>query len=210
MLVLISASAAWFSSGCDQDDHPLAMNEPSTLSEAERAVEVTNTPTEPAAPMLSEDTANTGGITMILQLHGEEFDQIELRGQMQTQYGLPEIEPQNLVDLIFANGLLVQAAAEAYAAENGGVYPTSTGSQSVARHTLIDLLPQGTLLRNPVTGLHDSPVNGMAGQPGQVGYLMFDSNADGLPDDYVIDGVDKNGYDQVFVITRYQVFINTH
>ncbi len=62
-----------------------------------------------------------------------------------------------VADLVLKNCLLVQEAAEAFAAENNGIYPYNLSSTSLAGNTLVDLLPQGTLLVNPVTGQASEP-----------------------------------------------------
>lgn len=51
------------------------------------------------------------------------------------------------------NALIVQAAVEAFAADNDGVYPDNVNvDKSLAGKTVTDYLPGGTLLRNPYTG----------------------------------------------------------
>jgi hypothetical protein len=58
------------------------------------------------------------------------------------------------------NTQAVQDAAQAFAAENDGLYPENTNQdQSLAGHTLIDLLPERIPLVNPYTGCRDQPVD---------------------------------------------------
>jgi hypothetical protein len=102
---------------------------------------------------------------------------------------------------IIINCYLVQAAVEAWAATNGGIYPQTTGARNPLGRTFIDLLPDGRLLMNPIWLLRDTPVNGMAGASGQVGYLMRDLNGDGVPEGYTIDALTKH-HELLLVLTK--------
>jgi len=62
-------------------------------------------------------------------------------------------------------------AAERFAAENGGVYASDVGTDSTPYgHTVVDMLPNGCLMENPMTRALTEPVDGSAATGGQVGY----------------------------------------
>ncbi len=103
-----------------------------------------------------------------------------------------------------SNAHTTQLAAEDFSVQNQGVYPLGTGDPLPSGDTLIDLLPGGALLTNPFSRVLDSPNNGPAGAAGQVGYLMFDANADGVPDGYTIDGLGEDGVTTVITLTSGQ------
>lgn len=80
-------------------------------------------------------------------------------------------------DLVMANCLAVQSAAEVFAAENSGIYPRDVASDtSSCGHTLLDLLPEGHRLENPYTKSQTEPVDGAASKPGETGYEPFIQN----------------------------------
>ena len=68
------------------------------------------------------------------------------RGDDTAGVGQPTFE-----DLVIANCYTVQAAIEAFAAENNGEYPSDLYDRSLAGNRLLDLLPGGTRLENPFT-----------------------------------------------------------
>jgi hypothetical protein len=73
---------------------------------------------------------------------------------------------------IVANCWAVMEAAEAFAAENNGVYASNVNRDTtLAGNTIIDLLPGGEMLVNPFINLRVEPLNGVAGNPGQTGYV---------------------------------------
>ena len=76
-------------------------------------------------------------------------------------------------DLILANCESVQQAAETFASENNGIYPLSISSQSLEGNTLLDLLPGGERLTNPITRNSTEPVDLTAVTPGQTGYRPY-------------------------------------
>lgn len=97
-----------------------------------------------------------------------------------------------LEDIVVANCYLVQEAAEAFASENTGLYPTDISlNQSAAGHTLVDLLPDSTYLVNPSTGLETEPWDGAAANPGETGYTVR-SDTTGAPVGYTITGFGNN------------------
>jgi prepilin-type N-terminal cleavage/methylation domain-containing protein len=70
-----------------------------------------------------------------------------------------------------ANCHTVQIAAEDFALQNDGVYAADVeNSQTMAGKTLTDMLPGGHLLENPFTKNRSEPVNGLAANPGEIGY----------------------------------------
>jgi hypothetical protein len=72
--------------------------------------------------------------------------------------------------IVVANCATLQAAVEQFAGENDGVYPGNVDADtSRAGNTVIELLPAGDF-ENPFTGIRAAPVNGVAGNPGDVGY----------------------------------------
>ncbi len=105
-------------------------------------------------------------------------------------------------DSVIANAYLVRDAAEAFAAANNGVYPWLTTSEGLDGQTLIDLLPEGKLLLNPYWGWMDSPIDGFAAAAGQVGYVAWDVDGDGIPDGYAIDALGADGVTQLIVIVK--------
>ena len=62
-----------------------------------------------------------------------------------------------LDDLVIENCLVLQAAAEAYAAGNNGGFAPDLTTPNLEGNTLIDLLPNGELLVNPVTRMATEP-----------------------------------------------------
>jgi hypothetical protein len=79
-----------------------------------------------------------------------------------------------LEDSVRANCLLVQAAADAFAAQNNDVYPLDVDvDMTPSGDTVIDLLPGGSLLVNPFTGMVTEPVNLQAHLPGSTGYVSI-------------------------------------
>ena len=93
-----------------------------------------------------------------------------------------------------SNAHTTQLAAEDFSVQNQGVYPLNTADAlPTTGLTMVDLLPGGALLVNPFSRIADSPNNGPAAGAGNVGYLMFDANADGVPDGYTIDGIGEDG-----------------
>jgi hypothetical protein len=87
------------------------------------------------------------------------------------------------------NAQIVQEAAEAFAADNNGVYAGNTRDINQTGNTLIDYLPGGYRLENPFSGIYDSPMDGCAAAAGQVGYVANDRNGDGIWDGYEIDAL---------------------
>lgn len=71
----------------------------------------------------------------------------------------------------------VQLAAEDFAVQNNGVYAADVdNAQTLSGQTITDILPKGMLLRNPFTKARTEPVNGLAANPGEVGYTCIQQN----------------------------------
>ena len=71
----------------------------------------------------------------------------------------------------------IQLAAEDFAVQNDGVYAADVdNSQTPSGKTITDLLPNGMLLDNPFTKARTEPVNGIASNPGEVGYTCIQQN----------------------------------
>ena len=99
--------------------------------------------------------------------------------------------PDSLIaldSLVIANCYIVQAAAEAFAAENNGVYADDVGVDATpAGTTLMDLRPGGTSFENPYTTWLTEPVAGAAAWPGSNGYVDM-KDASGTQVGYTITG----------------------
>ena len=102
-------------------------------------------------------------------------------------------------DSVIANAYIVRDAAEAFAAANNGLYPRLTTEKTLDGQTLIDLLPDGKYLVNPYVGFMDSPRDGFAAYPGQVGYMQYASIE---PYGYTIDAVGADGATRLIVLYK--------
>ena len=96
--------------------------------------------------------------------------------------------PMTKADSVIANCYLVRDAAEAFAAENNGIYPYDTTAHKLPDgRTLIDFLPNGEYLVNPYTGARTEPwpmLGMIAGSTGISGVRSVS------PYGYLIVGVD--------------------
>ena len=71
----------------------------------------------------------------------------------------------------------VQLAAEDFAVQNNGMYAADVdNAQTLSGKTITDILPKGMLLLNPFTKARTEPVNGLASNPGEVGYACIQQN----------------------------------
>ncbi len=78
---------------------------------------------------------------------------------------------------IKSNSHTVQLAAEDFAVQNDGVYAADVdNSQTLSGKTITDLLPNGLLLENAFTRARTQPVNGVASNPGEIGYTCIQQN----------------------------------
>lgn len=76
-----------------------------------------------------------------------------------------------------SNAHTIQLAAEDFAVQNDGVYAADVdNSQTPSGKTITDLLPNGMLMDNPFTKARTEPVNGIASNPGEVGYTCIQQN----------------------------------
>ncbi len=102
---------------------------------------------------------------------------------------------------VLLNCGLVRAAAEAFAADNNGLYPAdASGSVSLLGKTLIDYLPGGERLLNPYHGQATEPVDGVAANQGETGY--FACYCPGTPKGYCITGVANDPGRTVVIIAK--------
>jgi hypothetical protein len=114
-----------------------------------------------------------------------------------TGLELPEsLSPR---DQIIRNCWIVQAAAEAFAAENNGQYPGNLAEETPSGNSLIDLLPDGVRLVNPIWDARVNPIDGAAAQQGETGYVVIVRN--GLNTGYAITGCGPE-YKWEFYIVR--------
>ena len=84
---------------------------------------------------------------------------------------------EELEQQVITNCIIVHEAVEVWASLNGGIYPANVGVDTTPEgYTVIDLLPDGLLLRNPFTGVRTEPIDGWAAIPGQIGYYPISQN----------------------------------
>jgi hypothetical protein len=95
--------------------------------------------------------------------------------------------PWEKENMVRANCYQVRQAVELFAVLNAGIYPASLANVTPYGDTVIDLLPDGTRLVNPFTGLATEPVDGAAATLGQTGYVPVQQG--GIPVGYTITGV---------------------
>jgi prepilin-type N-terminal cleavage/methylation domain-containing protein len=88
------------------------------------------------------------------------------------------------------NGHTVQLAAEDFAVKNDAVYPADLSSTTLTGETLVDMLPQNSLLKNPFTGAASVPIDGAAGASGETGYEPV-VDGTGVNVGYIITGYGK-------------------
>jgi hypothetical protein len=102
---------------------------------------------------------------------------------------------------VVMNCRIVQAAAEAFAADNNGLYPADVScSVSLLGKTLIDYLPGGERLVNPYHGQATEPVDGAAANQGETGYIGC--YCPGTPKGYCITGVANDAGRTIMIIAR--------
>lgn len=91
----------------------------------------------------------------------------------------------------------VQLACEEWSVMAMGIYPTDVATDMTpAGDRLIDLLPGGMLLENPFTRANTEPVDGVAANPGEIGYAAVVNG--GIALSYSITGAGNGG---IVVIT---------
>ena len=102
-----------------------------------------------------------------------------------------------------SNAHTTQLAAEDFSVQNDGVYAALTSTALLNGETIITLLPGGVALTNPFSKVADSPVDGGAAAPGQVGYVVV-VDASGTNVGYTIDALGKDGATQIILLTSGQ------
>ncbi|HEX6791482.1 MAG TPA: hypothetical protein VF247_09250 [Candidatus Krumholzibacteria bacterium] len=129
--------------------------------------------------------------------HGE-------KGVLITLENRTNVSPsdQTMHDVMIANALLVFDAAKRFADANHGEYPGDLSDTNDDGNTLIDLLPNGEYLINPISSMQDTPVDGTAMEGGAIGYTAIDMVGDGTYNAFYVDGMGCTGT-QVLVLTLY-------
>jgi len=103
--------------------------------------------------------------------------------------------PTTKADSVVMNCYLVRDAAEAFAAQNNGVYPYDMkGNELPDGRTLIDFLPDGEYLVSPATGARTEPWPGFPTFPWSTGYMGQRSTE---PYGYVIIGLDDDFHELI-------------
>ena len=109
---------------------------------------------------------------------------------------------QELEEQVVLNCYRLMDAAEAFARENGGYYAADNATVNDSCKTIVDYLPGGMLMINPLTGARSEPAvfGGAAGAAaGQTGYAPL--NYSGYYVGYYITGSDHCG---MVMITLYR------
>jgi hypothetical protein len=165
--------------GCSDSEHPTAV-QVSSLDQAAPAAD------PPAAGVQGEFWPGEPPPLLPAECFYDPASELE-------GFGLPAMSVADFREQqVIRNAWIVKAAAEAFAAENGGVYSVSIGDATPLGNTLIDFLPGGCLLTNPYNLCCDTPGMGPVTYGGQVGYRMRDLNGDCVPDGCLIDGLGKH------------------
>ena len=110
-------------------------------------------------------------------LHGESDNATSPTG---PSYSINELQ-------VIENTYIVRDAAEAFAGENNGVYPSRTTDETDSGKSFRSFLPDGQSLVNPYTGLPTEPTVGVAGSPGETAYYP-DSDTTNVVRGYWISG----------------------
>jgi hypothetical protein len=114
------------------------------------------------------------------------------------------LEPRAITyhDSLIANCDATVAAAEEFARQAGRCPSDVAADHLPSGLTMMDFLPNGALLTNPSSHVQDSPIDGTAQEPGQVGYQASDRNGDGASDGYMVDALGADGATLVMIRTR--------
>jgi hypothetical protein len=109
------------------------------------------------------------------------------------------VSPEALAafETLWESANAVAAALEQYFAEDGE-YPRSTTEETLLGNSLIDFLPGGHLIANPITDMEDSPVDGAAAGAGAglLGYTPLGVATVFM--DYFVDVIGPDGVSVVF------------
>ncbi len=90
---------------------------------------------------------------------------------------IPSLEMTPMAALNMSNCRTLQLAVEEFARLNDGEYPSNVGQdQTPCGNTLVDLLPGGILMINPIIDCRTEPVDACAATSGQIGYLPSSLN----------------------------------
>jgi hypothetical protein len=107
---------------------------------------------------------------------------------------------EELENKVIVNCIIVQQAIEEFALLNSGVYPCNVGVDTTPwGETLIDFLPDGMLLENPITRVATEPVDGYAVTSGSTGYCPY-QNQLGINVGYRIVGGGVTGEEIIVLI----------
>ena len=142
---------------CSGDNPPIQSPESPTAATAKH-----NGFVSPGVSGVSSQHGNPGQETVFPDVDGKITLPVE-----------PIMPPEDLQ--VITNCLLVQTAAERFAALSGGKYPwTAYYGETPQGWTLIDLLPAEMCLENPYTGELSEPCLYNAVEPGRTGYVGYD------------------------------------
>jgi hypothetical protein len=143
----------------------------------------------------NSDAAEPGQIGYSRSYYYESLYNISGYGANAVILGLSNQE--ELEQKVIANCMHIRIAAEMFASLNDGEFPRYGSDTTPQGQTLIDLLPDGTLLRNPFTRVNTEPVDCCAATPGQSGYLPVIDG--GLNVGYSITGVGRDAGTEIFI-----------
>ena len=142
----------------------------------------------------------------IREMFSEQFESIGNNELVECVHAFPGYSGGLTPDeLVVAQCYIVLVAIQEYAANNNGYYPYSLSAENQNGKTLVDYLPNGELLVNPINNSIRNPLYGTAdGIRGAVGYQDLDYNIDGYADGYSIYGVGKDPIRYVVFLTSGQ------
>ena len=108
-------------------------------------------------------------------------------GEQSVEVALSNLDLSLVEAVVFSNCRTLQVAIEKWSALNGGYYPSDVDCDEMfGTKTVVDLLPHGHLMQNPVTGYETEPANGCAANPGETGQVPIAGN--GCNVGYTISG----------------------
>ena len=107
---------------------------------------------------------------------------------------LSRMRERAATSMVRASCHTTQIAAEAYAQDHWGIYAPTVAN-------FVAYLPDGLLLRNPFTDAVTEPVDGAAGSPGQVGYVVF-ADPGGFNSGYTITGFGRT--QQIVTLSNFE------
>ncbi len=104
-----------------------------------------------------------------------------------TPDGFSEIDQE-----ILNNFMIIRNAVEEQYKYDRYIYPDDLSRSNGNGDSVIDLLPGGVLLPNPISGIKDVPMEGIPSIPGQIGYLP-DPRTDGRNYGYILTAIGEDG-----------------